>query len=91
MIESVTFHRFKQFADRTLELHPGVWPLGGGNNAGKSTILHGLAVWEFCRTAIEMERGAETFVAGQKRQGSGSATMSSRRSTCRRSSTCGRT
>jgi AAA domain len=71
MIERVTFHRFKQFADRTLELHPGVSLLGGGNNAGKSTILHGLAVWEFCRTAIEMERGAETFLAGQKRQGLG--------------------
>src|SRR5687767_407469 len=71
MIERVTFHRFKQFADRSLELHPGVSLLGGGNNAGKSTILHGLAVWEFCRTAIEMERGPETFVAGQKRQGLG--------------------
>lgn len=71
MIERVTFHRFKQFADGTLELHPGVSLLGGGNNAGKSTILHGLAVWEFCRTAIEMERGAETFLAGQKRQGLG--------------------
>jgi predicted ATPase len=71
MIERVTFHRFKQFADRTLEIHPGVSLLGGGNNAGKSTILHGLAVWEFCRTAIEMERGAETFLAGEKRQGLG--------------------
>jgi uncharacterized protein YhaN len=56
MIERVTFHRFKQFTDRTLEIHPGVSLLGGGNNAGKSTILHGLAVWEFCCTAIEMER-----------------------------------
>ncbi len=71
MIERVTFHRFKQFADRTLEVHPGVSLLGGGNNAGKSTILHGLAVWEFCRTAIEMERGVETFMAGEKRQGLG--------------------
>src|SRR3954462_5612123 len=71
MISRVTFHRFKQFRDQPFELHPGVSLLGGGNNAGKSTILHGLAVWEFCRTAIEMERGAEMFAAGQMRQGLG--------------------
>src|SRR3954469_20907507 len=71
MIGRVTFHRFKQFGDQAFELHPGVSLLGGGNNAGKSTILHGLAVWEFCRTAIEMERGPDTFLAGQGGQGLG--------------------
>src|SRR3954451_15602670 len=71
MINRVTFHRFKQFRDQPFELHPGVSLLGGGNNAGKSTILHGLAIWEFCRTAIDMERGADSFVAGAKRQGLG--------------------
>ena len=71
MVRRVSFHRFKQFKDQAFELHPGVSLLGGGNNAGKSTILHGLAVWEFCRTAIEMERGPETFVAGQGGQGLG--------------------
>ena len=71
MITRVTFHRFKQFKDQSFTLHPGVSLLGGGNNAGKSTILHGLAVWEFCRTATEMERGAGTFVAGHGGQGLG--------------------
>jgi AAA domain, putative AbiEii toxin, Type IV TA system len=52
-------------------LHPGVSLLGGGNNAGKSTILHGLAVWEFCRTAIEMERGTDSFLADHTGQGLG--------------------
>lgn len=45
--------------------------LGGGNNSGKTTILHGLAIWEFCRTAIEMERGPKTFLAGHAGQGLG--------------------
>jgi predicted ATPase len=67
----VTFHRFKQFKDETFELRPGVTLLAGGNNAGKSSILHGLAIWEFCRTAIEMERGYETFLAGHGGQGLG--------------------
>jgi len=62
MITGVSFHRFKQFRDQTFALNPGVSLLGGGNNSGKSTILHGLAVWEFCRTALEMERGADLFL-----------------------------
>lgn len=70
MITRVAFHRFKQFKDQSFELHTGVsLPVGGGNNAGKSTILHGLAIWEFCRTAIEMERGVESFAAGHGGQG----------------------
>jgi hypothetical protein len=71
MISRVNFHRFKQFKDVSFGLHPGVSLLGGGNNAGKSTILHGLAIWEFCRTAIQMERSADTFVAGHAGQGLG--------------------
>ena len=67
----VVFHRFKQFADQPFDLHPGISLLGGGNNSGKSSILHGLAVWEFCRTAIEMERGQKVFLAGQAGQGLG--------------------
>ena len=71
MIDKVSFHRFKQFKDQSLELHSGVSLLAGGNNAGKSTVLHGLAVWEFCRTAIEMERGPSAFLAGKNLQGIG--------------------
>lgn len=71
MILRVTFHRLKQFRDESFDLHPGVSLLGGGNNAGKSTILHGLAIWEFCRTAIEMERGPEMFLSEWTGQGIG--------------------
>jgi AAA domain, putative AbiEii toxin, Type IV TA system len=71
VIDRVSFHRFKQFKDQAFALRPGVSLLGGGNNAGKSSLLHGLAIWEFCRTAIEMERGSETFVAGHAGRGVG--------------------
>jgi predicted ATPase len=71
VVARASFHRFKQFRDQAFDLRPGVSLLGGGNNAGKSTILHGLAVWEFCRTAIEMERGPDTFLAGHGGQGLG--------------------
>jgi AAA domain, putative AbiEii toxin, Type IV TA system len=71
ILTEISFHRFKQFSDQSFALHPGVSLLGGGNNTGKSSILHGLAVWEFCRTAIEMERGVDTFVAGRGGRGVG--------------------
>ncbi len=64
MIKRVTFHRFKQFRDTTVDLLPeSVSLLAGGNNSGKSTVLHGLAIWEFCRTAIERVRGPSEFLA----------------------------
>jgi len=71
VIAEIRFHRFKQFGDQKFDLHQGVSLLAGGNNAGKSTILHGAAVWEFCRTAIEMERGAKSFLGGHGGQGLG--------------------
>jgi predicted ATPase len=71
VITRVSFHRFKQFGDQSFDLRPGISLVAGGNNTGKSSILHGLAVWEFCRTAIEMERGASAFLPGQAGQGRG--------------------
>jgi predicted ATPase len=71
LITRVKFHRFKQFKNDEVELHPGISLLAGGNNLGKSSLLHGLAVWEFCRTAIEMERGAQAFDQGYGGQGLG--------------------
>lgn len=72
MIESVTFRRFKQFAQSTIPLGPGLTLLAGGNNSGKSSLLHGLAVWEFCRTAMFMEKGEDGLLeAATSKQGLG--------------------
>jgi predicted ATPase len=72
MIEKLRFHRFKQFREQDIQLRShGISLLAGGNNSGKSSILHGLAVWQFCKTAIEMERGPDIFVAGAAGQGLG--------------------
>lgn len=56
-ISKVSLRRFKQFKSVDIETHAGLSLLAGPNNAGKSTLLHALAVWEFCRTATLMERG----------------------------------
>ncbi|MCH7928890.1 MAG: AAA family ATPase [Proteobacteria bacterium] len=72
MLKRLTFHRFKRFADQTFELRPwGVSLIAGGNNSGKSSILHGLAIWQFCKTALEMERGSSVLWAGASKQGLG--------------------
>jgi predicted ATPase len=70
-IKSVTFHRFKRFKDTTIELKSGLSLLAGVNNSGKSTLLHGLAVWEYCKTVLEMEKGREALMAGANSQGVG--------------------
>ncbi|MCG3755863.1 ATP-binding protein [Amycolatopsis sp. Poz14] len=71
-IRKVSFQRFKQFKDTTITLRPGVSLIAGGNNSGKTSLLHGLAVWEFCRTATRMERGEEGLLPeATDRQGFG--------------------
>jgi len=72
VLKRVTFHRFKQFRDHSFDFRPiGVTLIAGGNNSGKSSLLQGLAVWEFSRTALEMERGRKAFLAGVRFQGIG--------------------
>ena len=72
MIERVSFHRFKQYKARKINLRPrGVTLIAGGNNAGKSSILHGLAVWEFCRVVLEQELGPDVFASGWHGKGIG--------------------
>ncbi len=61
MIKKVKMKRFKRFKDRTIELNHGVSLLAGGNNAGKSSLLHALAIWEFCKKIITIEKSKDLF------------------------------
>ena len=56
-IRSITLKNFKKFDNKTIELKPELTLLVGGNNEGKSSILHALAVWEFCKTFLLINRG----------------------------------
>lgn len=56
-IESITLKNFKKFTSKTIKFHQGLSLLVGGNNEGKSTILHALAVWEFCKTFLVINKG----------------------------------
>lgn len=66
MISKVSIQNFKRFKDLTeFVLRPeGITFLAGGNNAGKSTLLQGLAVWEFARSVIEVNKGKAALLTG---------------------------
>lgn len=49
----------------------GVTLLVGGNNAGKSTLIHAIAVWEFCKMILMHEKGREVFNEDQVGVGDG--------------------
>lgn len=62
MIKQVELTRFKKYKSQKFELKPnGVTLLVGGNNAGKSTLIHALSVWEFCKMILLHEKGRIAF------------------------------
>ena len=63
MITKVVFKNFKRLKDSTFEFKPKELSLlVGGNNSGKSSILEGLATWEFCKNVIVYEKGPHALV-----------------------------
>lgn len=70
-ITKVTFHRFKKYRDTVIAVRPGISLLAGGNNSGKSTVLQGIAIWEFCKTVLKTERGVQSLYSEHAGQGVG--------------------
>lgn len=65
MLKEVRLQNFKRYRDQRFTFRSdGITLLGGGNNSGKSTVLQGLAVWEFCRALLEATKGRRALRAG---------------------------
>ncbi|SIT78355.1 ATP-dependent nuclease [Pontibacter indicus] len=72
MIKELQLKNFKKFKDKTITLLPsGVSVLAGGNNSGKSSILHALAIWEFCKNYLINQKGNGSIYYGFKGAGIG--------------------
>ena len=64
MFKRIEIKRFKRLKEANIDLHPYVLSLVvGGNNSGKSTLLHAIAVWQYCRTAIQFEKGEAALLS----------------------------
>lgn len=62
MIKRIELTRFKKYKKQSFDLKPdGVSLLVGCNNSGKSTLIHALSVWEFCKTILLHEKGRKSF------------------------------
>lgn len=72
MIKGIKLTRFKKYKMETFDLNPqGLTLLVGGNNSGKSTLIHALAVWEFCKMILLHEKGRTVFNQDSLGQGEG--------------------
>ena len=69
MIKSVTLHQFKRFKEQQITIpSEKVNFLSGPNNSGKSTLLHALAVWNFCVFVIRKNRGDAALCKGSPKR-----------------------
>lgn len=72
MIKCVKLTRFKKYKSQEFILNSkGVSLLVGGNNSGKSTLIHALAVWEFCKMVLLHEKGRCAFDESELGKGEG--------------------
>ena len=63
-IKKVKIRNFKRLYNQDVELRPLMTLVVGGNNAGKSTLLHALATWEFCKTVLLHEKSPHALEHG---------------------------
>lgn len=64
MIKKVVVKKFKRLNNVMVDLHPSKLSLVvGGNNSGKSTLLHAIAVWQYSWTVIRFEKGEAALLS----------------------------
>ena len=72
MIKKIVIKKFKCFDLIDIDVLSNELSLVvGGNNSGKSSILHALAVWEYCKTVLIYEKNPNAILAGFHGDGHG--------------------
>lgn len=72
-IKRVEIRNFKRLNNHDVELRPKMSLVVGGNNSGKSTLLHALATWEFCKMVLLYEKSPDALEHGFRGAGYGIA------------------
>lgn len=72
-IKEIELHRFKRYKQKIIETPDGFCLLAGSNNSGKSTFMQAFALWEFCKSVIQLEQGIDGLLNENlgKKQGVG--------------------
>ncbi|ABO24140.1 AAA ATPase [Shewanella loihica PV-4] len=72
-INEIELHRFKRYRQKTIKTPDGFCLLAGSNNSGKSTFMQAFALWEFCKSVIQLEQGDDALIDENigKKQGVG--------------------
>ena len=73
IINEIELHRFKRYKQSTIKTPEGFCLLAGSNNSGKSTFMQAFALWEFCKSVVQLEQGIDSLLHENvgKRQGVG--------------------
>lgn len=62
MIKEIQLTRFKKYKNQKFNINKeGISLIVGGNNSGKSTLIHALSVWEFCKMILIHEKGRKVL------------------------------
>lgn len=70
-IKKIELKKFKQYANSSIVLRGNLSLLVGGNNSGKSSLLQALAIWQFSKNLLEIEKGRISWTSTAKNQGLG--------------------
>lgn len=71
MIHKIQIKNFKRLGTKEIVLEDGVSLVVGGNNSGKTSVLHALAVWEYAKQVLVYEKSPRALYHGFSGDGYG--------------------
>lgn len=70
-INKIKVKNFKRLGNKEIDFKSGISLVVGGNNSGKSSVLHALAVWEYAKQVLIYEKSSKALCADFKGDGYG--------------------
>lgn len=70
-ILKIKINNFKRLGNKEIDLKNGISLIVGGNNSGKSSVLHALAIWEYAKQVLIYEKSPKALCADFRGDGYG--------------------
>ena len=71
MIHKIQVKNFKRLGEKEIILKDNISLVVGGNNSGKSSVLHAIAVWEYAKQVLIYEKSPKAILQGFSGDGYG--------------------